>query len=126
VNTWWRLSAGANLLRKNLDLEPGGLPLAPDQHAGNDPEYQLSIRSYMDLTDDLELDVGVRAVDELPNPSVPRYVELDARLGWRVAEGFELTLAGLNLLDSSHPEVGALPTRREVPRSVYVGGRVRF
>lgn len=70
--------------------------------------------------------MGLRAVDELPSPSVPRYVELDARLGWRVTEGLELSLAGLNLLDSSHPEVGALPTRREVPRSIYVGARVRF
>jgi iron complex outermembrane receptor protein len=125
VNDWWRLSAGANLLRKNLDLEPGAVTLALDQHRGNDPEYQLSIRSYMDLTDELELDVGLRAVDELPDPRVPRYVTLDARLGWRVTEGFEVSLVGFNLLDASHPEVGATP-QREVRRSVYISGRVSF
>jgi iron complex outermembrane receptor protein len=126
VLSWWRLGAGMNLLRESFDLQPGAVPLALDQHVGNDPEYQFSLRSYMDLTDALELDVGLRAVDELPSPSVPRYVELDARLGWRVTKGLELSLAGLNLLDSSHPEVGALPTRREVPRSIYVGAKVRF
>lgn len=126
VLSWWRLSAGANLLKKDLELQPGAVTLALDQHAGNDPEYQLSLRSYMNLTDAVQLDLGLRAVDDLSQPDVPRYVELDARLGWQVTDGVELEIAGLNLLDESHPETGAAATRGEVRRSVYLGARVRF
>ena len=123
---WWRLSAGANLLKKNLELEPGAVTLALDQHQGNDPEYQAQLRSHMDLGEDVELDIGLRGVDDLPSPRLPRYVELDARIGWEVTEGFELSLAGVNLLDSSHPETGPLASRTEARRSVYLRGRVSF
>jgi iron complex outermembrane recepter protein len=126
VLDWWRLSAGANLQRKNLDLEAGAVTIALAQHAGDDPEYQASLRSSMDLTEALRLDVALRMVDDLPSPRVPRYVELDARLGWQATEAVELTLAGFNLLDDHHPETGVLATRTEVPRSFYVGARVRF
>jgi iron complex outermembrane recepter protein len=126
VREWWLLSAGVNLLEKDLDLKPGGIDAALSQHEGNDPEYQFSLRSRMDLADDVELDIGLRAVDDLPDPAVPGYVELDARLGWHVTEALELSAAGFNLLDDQHPEAGDAATRREVPRSVYVGARWRF
>ncbi|GIK99878.1 MAG: hypothetical protein BroJett029_40870 [Alphaproteobacteria bacterium] len=123
---WWRLGAGVNLMEKDLELEPGAVDLALDQHQGNDPEYQLFLRSQMDLTDDVELNVGLRAIDDLPQPDVPGYVELDARLGWHVTDRLELSVAGLNLLHDRHPETGHPAARTEVPRSVYVGARWRF
>jgi iron complex outermembrane recepter protein len=126
VTDWWRLSAGVNLIESDLKLKENGLPLALDQHQGNDPEYQLSLRSRMDLGDDLELDLGLRAVDELPSPEVPRYVELDARLGWHVSEALELWVGGSNLLHARHRESGAELVGREIPRSVYAGLRWRL
>jgi iron complex outermembrane receptor protein len=59
-------------------------------------------------------------VDQLPNPHVPGYVTLDARLGWRFAKDLEISLAGFNLFDRRHPEFGIGPNRSEVPRQVYV------
>ncbi|HEX6958638.1 MAG TPA: TonB-dependent receptor [Ferrovibrio sp.] len=123
---WWTLSAGANLLQKDLHLKPGGIDAALSQHVGNDPEYQLSLRSRMDLSDAIELDIGLRAIDDLPDPDVPGYVALDARLGWHVTDTLELSVGGFNLLDDQHPEAGNVATRTEVPRSVYLGARWRF
>jgi iron complex outermembrane receptor protein len=125
VRNWWRLSAGVNLLQKDLDLKPGGLEAALDQHEGNDPEYQLQARSQMNLLADLELDLALRAVDNLPNPGVPSYVTADARLGWHISETLELSLAGFNLF-GDHPETGPAATRREVRRSVLLGAHWRF
>jgi iron complex outermembrane receptor protein len=80
----------------------------------------------MDLSDSVEWDVGIRSVDSLPSPAVPSYVSLDTRIGWRVTDSLELSLAGFNLLDDRHPETGLPATRREVRRTVYAGARLRF
>jgi iron complex outermembrane recepter protein len=38
---------------------------------------------------------------------VPAYVRTDARLGWRLTRGAEISLAGQNLLDGRHLEFAA-------------------
>ena len=53
---------------------------------------------------------------------VPAYTRLDARLGWHVREGVELSLGLQNLLDNRHPEfngvdAGVIPS--QVRRSIY-------
>jgi iron complex outermembrane receptor protein len=126
LRDWWRLSAGFNVLEKNLHLQPGALDSAISQHAGNDPDYQASLRSYMNLAENLELDTGLRVVDRLPNPAVPAYVAVDARIGWHVTDALELSVGAQNIFDKSHPETGAEATRSEVRRSVYLGARWRF
>ena len=55
--------------------------------------------------------------------SIPSYVSLDARLGWRAGERLTLSLVGRNLLDDHHPEFGT-STRVKAPlaeplRDVY-------
>lgn len=126
VLPWWRLSAGFTIMQKNLDLKPGALTAVLDQHAGNDPDHQFSLRSSMDLYTNVDFDVSLRSVDDLPNPRVPSYLELDVRLAWQVTEQLELSLSGFNLLDNRHPEIGAAPGRLEVPRTVLAGARWRF
>ena len=59
----------------------------------------------------------MRANGALPNPPVPSYVAVDARLARTVSRGVELSLAGFNLFDRSHPEFNAAPARSEVARS---------
>ena len=126
VLPWWRLSAGLTILRKDLHLQPGAIDAALDQHQGNDPNYQWSLRSSMDVTDSVEWDIGIRRVDSLPNPAIPAYTSLDTRLGWHVTASAELWVAAFNLLDDHHPETGQPAERGEVRRSVYAGARLRF
>jgi iron complex outermembrane receptor protein len=125
--SWWRLSAGLSTLHKDLRLEAGSRDIFGVQFAGNDPSYQLSFRSSMDVADNVELDVNLSAVDDLPTPRVPGYLEADVRLGWRVSKGLELALVGSNLLHSRHTEFvnPSLPTE-EIPRSITASARWRF
>jgi iron complex outermembrane receptor protein len=133
VNGWWRLAAGASWLHKNLHFEPGssgfgGLPLA-----GDDPTYQVSVRSTMDLARDWVLNLDLRNIGALPNPASPAYTELDARIGWTVSPSVDLSLTGSNLIHPHHLEFGttAAPlqlgsTGVETGRSVFIESRWRF
>jgi iron complex outermembrane receptor protein len=126
VTEWWRMTAGFNASHEDLRFKPGSLDIMGVSAAGNDPSHQFSLRSSMDLGNSVELDIGVRGVGDLPDPNVPGYVELEARVGWKINDRLELSLAGFNLLDESHPEFGALPVRGELRRSFTVNTRWMF
>ena len=76
------------------------------------------------VAEGVELDSTFRVVSSLPAPAVPRYAELDARIGWTATSTLEVSLIGRNLLHSQHPEFGSLPNREEVQRNIY--GRLAF
>jgi iron complex outermembrane receptor protein len=86
----------------------------------NDPHHQWMLRSSFNLTPRHEFDVMVRRVGALPNPSVPAYTAVDARLGWRVSRAAELSLTLQNILDSAHPEFSAAPGRSEYVRGAFL------
>jgi len=123
---WWRLSAGASLLAKDFRLEAGGTDISGRAALGRDPDYQLMLRSSMDLADNVTLDVGLRAVDGLEAPPVDGYVEADARIGWTVADNLELFVAGNNLLHRSHAESNDAQRAQRAERNVHLGARIRF
>jgi iron complex outermembrane receptor protein len=126
VLDWWRLSAGYNFLQKDLRLKRGSSDPNGVRGAGNDPEHQFSARSAMSLPYNMEFDLALRWIDRLPNPNVPSYVALDARLGWTLWKALELSLSGFNLTDRRHPEFGAAATRSELPRTFYLRARWSF
>jgi iron complex outermembrane receptor protein len=122
----WRLSAGYRLLKEDIRIKPGRTDLNNALNETSDPQQQLSLRSSVELFQGVELDAGLRWVDsrqinDVGAPaSVPDYLELDVRLGWRPTDKLELSVAGQNLLHDRHPEYGlAGPTRTEIERSVY-------
>jgi hypothetical protein len=114
------------LLEKDLRVHPGVITVADNQTIGNDPDYQIFFGSRMTLPGDIEIDVRLRAIDDLDLPHIDGYVEADARVGWQVAEGLEVFVVGNNLLESRHAETGELATLREVRRGVSIGARWRF
>lgn len=125
VSGRWRMSAGLSTLDKELRLKPGRVDLARMQAAGEDPSYQAFLRSQMNLGSGIELDLGYRRVGRVHPSNVPAYSEADARIGWRIRDGLELSLSGQNLLHASHLEVinpDTAPVTR-IPRSVYLGLR---
>lgn len=123
---WWRLSAGASLLSKHFHLEQGTTDTTNAAALGDDPNYQLQLRSSMNLTEAVTLDVGLRAVDGLETPDIPAYVEADARFGWRLSEHLELFVAGNNLLHRTHAESNDINRAQLAERSVHAGTRIRF
>jgi iron complex outermembrane receptor protein len=128
VLSWWRLTAGFNLSREKLEFKPGTPDISGLQAAGNDPGHQASLRSSMDLSRSVTLDADLRQVGSLPNPQVSAYTELDARLGWKISDAFNVSLSGFNLLRAHHLEFIATSVRppTEVGRTFYVKAQWRF
>jgi iron complex outermembrane receptor protein len=129
---WWRLSAGANWLHENFRFKTGSAGLGGVHIAGNDPKYQGSLRSSMDLPCNLTLDAELRGVGALPDPASPAYVELNARLAWAITKSLEFSIVGANLLHDRHAEFGeAMGSVQlgapgvESERSVVIGVRWR-
>ncbi|MDI6624928.1 MAG: TonB-dependent receptor [Brevundimonas sp.] len=131
VETWgsydispaWRLSAGISTLTKDYDAS------TPDDISGlvsigDDPDYQMLLRSQHELTDAVELDVRLRAVGDLA--TVDSYVEADMRLGWRLTDQLELSLTGRNLIEDRRVETGDPVRARAFGRSVFGALQVRF
>ncbi len=126
VLDWWRLRGGYDLLEEHLTVKPGESDINNALNETSDPKHQVSLRSSMDLPQNVELDAGLRWVDTLHNNNngvvgtVPSYFELDTRIGWHPVKNLEVSFVGQNLLHDQHPEFGVPgPTREEIVRSFY-------
>ena len=115
----WRLSAGFLALHQSMRLKEGSNDADATGTAGKDPSHTAQLKSSFNLADDKDLDIMLRKVGGLSNPDVPGYTAIDARFGWRLRKGLELSLFGQNL-NGGHGEYGPVATRTEVARSVGV------
>ena len=112
-----------------MQLHPDNSNITRDAaEEGNAPHNQFHLRSYYDLSDDLELDFSLNYVDNLPAGDINHYIRFDARLGWHIAENTELSVVGQNLFDKRHPEFGAEAgqTSTEAERGLYIKLTHRF
>lgn len=125
ITGWWRLDAGVSTLRKHLFFKPGASRLLSVAQAGDDPEHHGFIRSSMNFADRWTLDADLREVGALPDPQVPGYIELNARLAWKVNDKLELSLSGFNLLHAWHQEFDFSYSDR-IGRSVSFDTRLTF
>src|SRR6185437_4908224 len=123
---WWRLHCSYDLHKEDVRVKPGKFDINNALNETADPQNQFSLRSSMDLPQNIQFDTTLRWVDRLYNNNgatvgtVPSYFELDARLAWRPVKSLELAIVGQNLLHDHHPEYGFPgPARVEISRSVY-------
>ncbi|MEP7085422.1 MAG: TonB-dependent receptor, partial [Betaproteobacteria bacterium] len=86
---------------------------------GNDPDHWWSLGTSVDFGRTVELDLTLRRVSALPNPVVPAYTAVDARIGWHVRPELEVSLTARNLFDPRHAEWGVAPGRAEPERGVF-------
>jgi iron complex outermembrane receptor protein len=127
ATSWMRVRGNYSFLGKRLSFDTGHSDIFGSTLEANDPPHQFLLQVATDLPHRLEFDAMVRFVDRLPAPVVPRYTELDGRLGWNVTPRLELSLIGKNLLRPHHPEFGgAGPTRVEAERNIYGKIGIRF
>ncbi len=122
---WWRLSAGFNVQHESLRFAPGSSGILGVDQSGDDPHHQASLRSSMNLGAHFTLDADLRYIGSLPDPVVPAYAELDARLGWYASKDWEVALSGSNLLHGHHQEFTP-PSSNEVLRGFSLEVRRRF
>ncbi len=125
----WRFRGSYSFLQIQLYPAGNSTDTISEEKEGWSPHHQVSLLSYLDITDDIELDAGVRYVDRLPATGIDAYVGFDLRLAWRPLEDLEVSLAGTNLFQRRHIEFTHGFSRSpatEVERSVYLGLTWRF
>ncbi|MBI1686437.1 TonB-dependent receptor plug domain-containing protein [Caulobacter hibisci] len=117
----WTLKAAASWQRlRNRDGLRDGVRI---YDLAASPDYQLSLRSWYDLSDDLELDAWLRRVGPFADGATPGYDDLDVQLSWRAGDHLQLQLFGRNLLEPRRIEMnGSLfgATGAPVARTVGV------
>ena len=112
----WRMIAAYSYLESDFDVKAGGTDLSAASLAeGSSPRHMASFRSQVDLPSDVQCDVTVRFVDELPSYGIDAYTTFDARIAWEPVPDVELSIVGRNLGEEWHSEL----TGYEVERSVY-------
>ncbi len=117
----WKLKGAFSYLHTNLTDQPGFKDTTTlTILRGSSPNTQVVARSSIDLPAHLEFDQSFRFVSALPAQSVPAYKTADARFGRHVAHGFDISIAGQNLLQPHHAEFGISPGPNVlIKRSVY-------
>ncbi len=120
VSPRWRLTAGLMAQGVNLRVKPGAVSIGGTATLGNDPGQTWQLGSSWDLPGGFELDLHARHVGALPNPAVPAYFSVDARLGWRMAGGPEVSVVARNLFEPEHAEWGMAPQRPVYGRGMFV------
>ena len=123
----WRLHVGYGRLWQDLRLTPG----SNDQTTvaateGASPRDWWTLRSALDLTEQLAFDLTLRHSGALAVPAVPSFTVLDLRLGWRPNDALELALAGQNLTGSGHGEFGNVSMRTSLRRALFAQVIWRF
>jgi iron complex outermembrane receptor protein len=131
VKAWWRLRAGYFHMKQETWLSAGSADMERGQGESSFPSRQFLLRNSFRISRSVNFWTSLRHVADVPilsgeRDQVPAYTELDARLSWSVRTDMELAVAGRNLLDRSHPEIGSAATRREIERSVELSIRCTF
>ncbi len=124
---WWKIKPAYSFLHMNLSGSPDGSDSGTFDTAV--PRHQFSLRSSMDLPMDMEFDLWLRSVDDLPVVNIDGYCTMDARLGWKPNKNIELSLVGQNIFDNQHPEFKEEVLnldRTEVERTFYFKVTWRF
>lgn len=134
---WWQLQTVYSYFHATFD-DDSVSGLGTDLvNEGNTAEHQLSLRSYMQLQHNIDLDVWMYYMDELPVPSyngyvndinVESYTSLNLRLGWRPNKNIEWSLAAHNLLEDTHTEYysESYTPITSIERSIYAKLKLEF
>lgn len=125
VASWWRLSPGLRILRKDLAFDDHSSGLAGYRQSGNDPKSHALLTSAMDLGPRIRLNATFRYVGTLPSPRLDDHSELGASLQFQFSRSVELAVTGLNLLSERHAEYPA-PSGEYIRRAVLAQIKCRF
>ena len=122
----WQVHASHAYHWKEMTFDPESTDPTKGVAEANDPRNMFKLRSYVTVTNRIEIDAFYRYVGELPQPAVDAYHELDARFGYRVRPGWDLSLIGINLLHDRHLEFRAGTAPETYERAVTLRSIWRF
>jgi iron complex outermembrane receptor protein len=125
----WKLAASYSLLELQVHGHDGADSDAEHYIEESSHKHQVQLRSYLDITRDIQLNALANYVAPLSGLGVPGYVRLDLNIVWRPKENLELAVGVQNLLDNRHPEftdVNFQTVATESQRSYFVSLNYRY
>jgi iron complex outermembrane receptor protein len=130
---WWRLHAGYTFLSEDIRVKPGESDFNNALNETADPRHQLALRSSTTFkgveTDAMFRWVGSFQFNNSGMPgTVPRYGELNGRVGWFPVRHLEVSVTAENLLHGRHLEyvISSPNPREEIARQAYVKAALRW
>jgi iron complex outermembrane receptor protein len=113
---WMELKASYSYVSLNLTEKPTHAKTSyVSSYEGSSPHNEVTAQALFNLPRGFEFDPTYRYVGGLPVQLIRGYGTVDARLGWHFAKTFELSIAGQNLVQPRHAELGSV----QVERSAY-------
>jgi iron complex outermembrane recepter protein len=100
----WRLRTAYSNVELKLTPKKGSTDYRTKDAEGYTPHHQFTIRSLLDVTENIEWDFTVRFIDALPTFGIDSYWTADTRISWRLFTQLELSVIAQNLFDNRHPE----------------------
>jgi iron complex outermembrane receptor protein len=127
VTKRWRISPGLTMLNMSVSRDPSSHDGTIQQQPGYSPKRSYQVRSFMNLGRRFEWDQTAGYTSRL-TAGIPGYVRLDTRIGRRIGESWELSIAGQNLLTPRHAEFpdSQLIDHMLDQRSIFAKITVRF
>lgn len=108
----WRVRAAATHFEQNNDVASSSTDPLFQSNDNLFPENIANLRSYVDLGQHWELDLGLYFVDPIRDYSTPSYLRTDLRLGYNPTPELRFSIGVQNADDPHHPEDGGSFTRR--------------
>ena len=124
----WQFKAAWSSLKMDIRRDAGSNDTSIETEVGRSPQNQFQFHALHSPADNVDLGTSLYYVDGLHSLNVPAYARLDARIGWRIQRGLELSLTGRNLFDPAHTEFvnASGPRTSKVPRSIFGAATWRF
>jgi iron complex outermembrane receptor protein len=124
VAQWLSLSPGAAWEHQRFAFKSGASGLLGPAAATDDPSVHANLDSMIQLPGNVQLYASLRYVGAAPAPALAAYVDADARIGRKIGESWEVSIAGTNLLHGEHLQFAA-PNGEKIYRSVLAEIRWR-
>jgi iron complex outermembrane receptor protein len=116
----WRISPGYSMIHMIVFKDAANVDAQLGDQPGSTPQRQFQIRSELNLPHHFEWDSSLGYVGRIA-AGIPAYTGLNTRIGWRVGEHLDFSIAGQNLLTPRQlefpGEIGLNSTL--VPRTVF-------
>lgn len=123
IRSWWNTQLAFTALDIQMHVDPGHFQAGLNAEESGSPSYQFSMLNSFNLPNNIELDLWLRYVTELPEYQVDGVLALDVRLGWQPTKNLNISLGAQNLFDGQNQEftraffINSLPS--EIERSYY-------
>jgi iron complex outermembrane receptor protein len=106
ISSRWRMTSSYSFGDLKVQSKPGNNSTLNIYRSvpGSLPKHQAQIRSYWDISRNLQLDTAAYYVDRLVAQNLPSYTTADLRLGWRPTSSLQISVGVNNIFNKIHGE----------------------